>query len=99
MVYTFEVSDSNNKNKKLKVVIYKDGIKVKTLHIGDNRYADYIQYYRSSPSIADERKRFFLLRHHKENWRDFMKPAFWSRWLLWEKKTLREAIANINLNR
>ena len=95
MSYSFEVSDSNNKNKKLKVVIYKDGIKVKTLHIGDNRYADYIQYYRSSPSIANERKRLYLLRHHKENNYDIMSKSYWARYLLWNKPTLKESIQDI----
>ena len=98
MVYTFEVSDSNNKNKKLKVVIYKDGVKIKTFHVGDNRYSDYIQYYRSSVTTANERKRLYLLRHNKEDWRDFMKAGFWAKNLLWSKPTLEEAIANIDLN-
>lgn len=97
MVYTFDVSDSNNKNKKLKVVIYKDGIKVKTLHIGDNRYADYIQYYRSDPSIANERKRLYLLRHHKEN-NDIMSKSYWAKNLLWNKPTLKQSIKDIKSN-
>ena len=98
MVYIFEVSESNNKNKKLKIVIYKDAIKVKTLHIGDNRYADYIQYYGSGASFADERKHLYLLRHNKEDWRDFMKAGFWAKNLLWNKPTLEEAIDSIKLN-
>ena len=97
MSYSFEVSDSNNKNKKLKVVIYKDGIKVKTLHIGDNRYADYIQYYRSNPSIANERKRLYLLRHHKEN-DDIMSKSYWAKNLLWNKPTLKQSIKDIKSN-
>ena len=99
MVYTFEVSESNNKNKKLKVVIYKDAVKIKTFHVGDNRYADYIQYYRSSSTTANERKRLYLLRHNKEDWKDFMKAGFWAKNLLWNKPTLEEAIDSINLNR
>lgn len=95
MVYTFEVSESNNKNKKLKVVIYKDGIKVKTIHVGDNRYADYIQYYRSSSSLADERKRLYLLRHHKEDNYDIMSKSYWAKNLLWNKPTLEESIKDI----
>ena len=97
MSYSFEVSDSNNKNKKLKVVIYKDGVKVKTLHIGDNRYADYIQYYRSNPSIANERKRLYLLRHNKEN-DDIMSKSYWAKNLLWNKATLKKSIKDIKSN-
>ena len=98
MVYTFEVSESNNKNKKLKVVIYKDAVKIKTFNIGDTRYYDYISYYRSSATTANERKRLYLLRHNKEDWRDFMKAGFWAKNLLWNKPTLEEAIISINLN-
>ncbi len=98
MPYTFEVSDSNNKNKKLKVVIYKDGNKVKTLHVGDNRYADYIEYYRSGASFANERKRLYLLRHHKEDDNDIMSRGYWARYLLWNKPTLEESITDIKAN-
>jgi len=98
MVYTFDVSESNNKNKKLKVVIYKDGIKVKTFHVGDNRYADYIQYYRSSPSLADERKRLYLLRHHKEDNNNILTNAYWAKNLLWNKPTLELSISDIVRN-
>jgi len=98
MVYTFDVSESNNKNKKLKVVIYKDGIKVKTFHVGDNRYADYIQYYRSSPSLADERKRLYLLRHHKEDNNNILTNAYWAKNLLWNKPTLELSINDIVRN-
>ena len=98
MVYSFDVSDSNNKNKKLKVVIYKDGIKVTTIHVGDNRYSDYIQYYRSSSSLADERKRLYLLRHHKEEHNNPLTNAYWSKNLLWNKPTLEESISDIVKN-
>jgi hypothetical protein len=98
MVYTFEVSESNNKNKKLKVVIYKDAVKIKTFHVGDNRYADYIQYYRSSATTANERKRLYLLRHHKEDNNNFLTRSFWAKNLLWNKPTLEASIDSINLN-
>ena len=47
-MYSFDVSDSDRKNKKLKAIICKDGLKIKTLHIGDNRYADYIEFHNKS---------------------------------------------------
>ena len=98
-MYAFSVSDSNRKNKKLMVVIYKNGDRIKTLHIGDDRYYDYIQYYKIDKDLANKRKHLYLQRHSKEDWNDFMKPAFWSVKLLWSYPTLREAIANIDLNR
>ena len=99
MVYTFEVSESNNKNKKLKVVIYKDAVKIKTFHVGDTRYYDYISYYKNDgPSVANERRRLYLLRHHKEDNNDFLTRGYWSVKILWNKPTLEEAIKSINLN-
>lgn len=97
--YSFSVSKSNRKNKKLKVIIYKNGISRKTIHFGDLRYKDFTEYYRIDPALANERRLLYLSRHSKEDWNNFMKPAFWARWLLWEKKTSKEAIANIDLNR
>lgn len=96
-MYTFEVSNSDRKNKKLKIIIYKDGVKIKTLHVGDNRYSDYIQYYRSNPTFANERKFLYLQRHNKEK-NDMMSASWWSKKLLWSKKTLEEAIADIIKN-
>ena len=99
MVYTFEVSESNNKNKKLKIVIYKDGVKIKTFHVGDNRYADYIKYYNSYYStIADERKRLYLLRHHKEDNNNFLTRSYWAKNLLWNKPRLDLSISDIVKN-
>ena len=98
MVYTFEVSESNNKNKKLKIVIYKDGVKIKTFHVGDNRYADYIKYYGSGATFADERKRLYLLRHHKEDNNDFLTKGYWAKNLLWNKPRLDLSIKDIIKN-
>jgi hypothetical protein len=94
MPYTFEVSDSNNKNKKLKVVIYKDVNKLKTIHVVDNRYEDYIQYYKSSgASFANTRKEAYLKRHHKEdNTYNILTRGYWAKQLLWTKPTLEESI-------
>jgi hypothetical protein len=97
-MYSFEVSKSNNKNKKLKIIIYKDGVKIKTLHVGDNRYADYIKYYGSSATYANERKHLYLSRHNKEDWKDFMKPGYWALNLLWNKPRLDLSIADIIKN-
>lgn len=94
-MYSFEVSNSDRKNKKLMIRLYKDGNWFKTLHVGDDRYADYIQHYRSNASFADERKRLYLLRHNKEDWNDFMKGGYWAKNLLWNKPTLKASITDI----
>ena len=97
-MYSFTVEPSERAFKKLKVIIYKDGLKIKTLHVGDTRYYDYIKYNRDNPSIADERKRLYLLRHSKEN-KDFLKGSWWADKLLWNKRTLEASIRSINLNK
>jgi len=41
----------------------------------------------------DERKKLYLLRHEKnEDWNDPMTPGALSRWILWNKKTLKASI-------
>ena len=44
-----------------------------------------------------ERQQRYIDRHSKnENWNDPKTAGFWSRWLTWEKPTLKEAVSNIN---
>ena len=44
----------------------------------------------------DERKQRYINRHRKnENWQT-PSPGFFSRWVLWNKKTLKESINDIN---
>ncbi len=38
------LSQSDAKNKKYKVVISKEGKKIKTVHFGDNRYEDFTSH-------------------------------------------------------
>ena len=43
-----------------------------------------------------ERKARYLVRHQKhEHWEDPRSPGFWSRWLLWNKPTLRASAQDI----
>tara|TARA_R110002012_G_scaffold77542_1_gene196744 strand:- start:52 stop:327 length:276 start_codon:yes stop_codon:yes gene_type:complete len=74
---------SNRKYKKY-MAIFGDGNKI---HFGDNRYDDYT----SHKDIT--RKNRYLARHRtRENWNDFQSSGSLSRWILWNKPTLREAI-------
>lgn len=44
----------------------------------------------------EERKRRYLERHKaRENWEDPLTAGFWSRWLLWNKPTIRESLADL----
>ena len=63
----------------------------KTITFGAQGYSDY-------PTHKDpDRQRRYLQRHKaRENWtKSGLKTAgFWSRWILWNKPTLRESIQN-----
>lgn len=45
----------------------------------------------------NKKRENYIARHSKlnENWDDPKTAGFWSRWLLWEKPTLKEAKENI----
>ena len=80
------ISKSNNKNKKFMVEI--NG---KLIHFGQAGASDYTIHH------DDERKQRYLKRHMKnEKWDDPTTAGFWSKNLLWSKKTIAESIADIN---
>jgi hypothetical protein len=61
----------------------------KTIYFGDSRYEDFTIH----KDIV--RKERYLKRHKdKENWMKsgIHTAGFWSRWLLWNKPTLRDSI-------
>ncbi len=97
-MYSSQLLDSNIKNKKYKVIIYKDGNKLKTLHFGDSRYKDFVEYNKINKDLAIERKRLYLIRHNNEDSNNFLKPSYWAVKVLWNKPTLDASIRSINLN-
>lgn len=77
---------SNKPEKKYMVTV--DG---KTIYFGASAYSDYTKH--KDP----ERMERYVNRHKsKENWnKSGIKTAgFWSKWILWTKPTLKEAIKN-----
>lgn len=65
----------------------------RTVHFGAAGYEDFTIH-------KDEtRKQRYITRHRKrEDWtiRGLYTPGFWSRWILWNKPTLRGSIADTN---
>ena len=98
-MFSFQLFKSDAANKKYKVIIYKDGSKVKTLNFGDNRYKDFIEYNKIDKDLANQRKRLYLIRHQNEDFYNFLTASFWSINILWNKATLESSIKSINLNR
>ena len=81
------IKSSTNQSKKLMAIFYKDNIKIKTIHFGARGMSDYTIHK------DDKRKQRYISRHTKrENWNDPMTAGALSRWILWNKPTLRESI-------
>ena len=84
------IKKSTNKNKKFMIIITSDNRK-KTLYIGSQGMSDYTIHKN------DERKQRYIQRHKKrENWNDIYSRGFYSRWILWNKKTIKSSIADTN---
>jgi hypothetical protein len=64
----------------------------KVIHFGAKGYEDFTKHK------DEERKHLYIERHNKnEDWtkEGMMSAGFWSRWLLWNKKTLKESIEDV----
>ena len=69
---------------------YSVNIDGRIVHFGSRFHQNYTMHK------DDERKERYKKRHYKrENWNDPYTAGFWSRWLLWNKKTLSQSIENI----
>jgi len=85
-----EIKPSTQKDKKLMAIFYDDdGKKKKTTHFGAKGMSDFTIHK------DKERKQRYLDRHRKrENWNDYMSAGALSRWVLWNKPTLKASIAD-----
>jgi cation diffusion facilitator CzcD-associated flavoprotein CzcO len=85
-----EIKPSTTKAKKLMAIFYDEKKKkIKTVHFGQKGFSDF-------PSHKDKsRKERYLTRHEKrENWNDYMTAGSLSRWILWNKPTLKASISD-----
>ena len=93
-----ELTKSNRKTKKFKVVIKKND-KTKTIHFGAKSYGDYTIWNKEKgKEFADKKKKSYIARHKvNENWNKsgINTAGFWSRWLLWSKPTIEQSIKHI----
>ena len=82
------IKPSSKKEKKYDAVI--DGSK--TVSFGQAGASDFTKHK------DKERKQRYINRHKgmNEQWDNPKTAGFWSRWLTWEKPTLKEAVDNIN---
>ena len=84
-----EVIIKKSSNPKKKFVAVIDGNK--SIHFGQAGASDYTIHKN------DERKQLYIKRHSKnEDWNNIKSGGFYARWVLWNKKTLKESISDIN---
>lgn len=82
------IKKSTRKDKKLMAIFENpDNKQTKTIHFGANNMSD----YRIHKDI--ERKNRYLARHKKnEDWNNPYTAGALSRWILWNKPTLKDSI-------
>ena len=82
------IKRSHNPKKKYDAIINGS----KTISFGAAGYSDYTIHK------DDKRRELYIKKHSNEDWtrQNVASPAFLSRWILWEKKTLSEAIRHVN---
>ena len=61
----------------------------KTIHFGATGYEDFTTH--KDP----KRKARYLARHKNENWDDPETAGFWARYILWNKDTIKDSIADL----
>jgi len=82
-----KITESNRKDKKLKAVFKDKEGKIKTIHFGAKGYEDYTIHK------DDKRKERYISRHQKnEDWTKPDTAGSLSRFILWNKKTLKNSI-------
>ena len=63
----------------------------KKVNFGQKGYEDFTMHKN------EKRQGSYISRHSRnnENWEDWSTPGFWSRWLLWNKPTIKKSIESI----
>jgi hypothetical protein len=80
---------NDNIHKYVAVLDLDDG-KTKTVRFGAFGMSDFTK------NKDEERKQRYLDRHRdRENWNDITTAGAWSRWLLWNKPTITESLADL----
>ncbi len=81
------IRKSTNPKKKYTAIVDNK----KSINFGQKGFFDFTQH-------KDEaRKNRYIQRHAKnEDWSNPLTAGFYSRWITWEKPTLKEAVNNVN---
>tara|TARA_R110000868_G_scaffold8775_1_gene44955 strand:+ start:966 stop:1265 length:300 start_codon:yes stop_codon:yes gene_type:complete len=85
----FYLTHSKNPKKKYSVLYINKDDKLKTINFGSSGYDDYII------TNNDKQKNRYKQRHKHDNINDYTFAGFWSMHLLWNHKTIKQSIKNI----
>ena len=81
---------ANDNIHKYVAVIEQDNGRLKTVKFGAFGMSDFTK------NRDEERKKRYLDRHReREDWNDILTSGAWSRWLLWNKPTIRESLTDL----
>jgi|TARA_R100000479_G_C6347286_1_gene187735 hypothetical protein len=84
-----EIKKSTKSGKKLMAIFEKDNGRTKTIHFGQEGAKDFIK------TGDEDLKRAYIARHRvNENFNDPDTAGALARWILWNKRTLKESIAD-----
>jgi hypothetical protein len=77
------------------IATFQEGSTQHHIKFGARGYGDYIQYSKQDCQLAEQKKKAYIARHSvNETWSDPMKPGTLSRFILWNKPTLRASISD-----
>ena len=84
------IEKSDRQNKRYKAVFFDDGKKIKTTHFGLDTGSTFIDHKN------EDKKKAYIARHSKnnENWNDYQSAGALSRYILWNKTSLKDSIAD-----
>lgn len=82
-----KIISANDGIHKYKIILRKDGKKVKTIKFGAIGYSDYTTKHKNE----DRRKRYIERHKQRENWNDEKTAGYYAYNILWRFKSLNEA--------
>lgn len=83
-----EIKPSKLKSKKMTAIFYEGNKKLKTINFGAKGYSDYTIH-----KDAARKKRYIDRHKAREDFENYMTAGSLSRYILWEKPTLKKSIA------
>jgi hypothetical protein len=87
------IKKSTNPKKKYMAIFYEGDKKIKTTHFGFVSKSDPNNDFTKHGD--ESRKQRYLDRHRaRENWNDYKTAGALSRWILWNKKTFTDSVAD-----